>query len=103
MERLTYDWGQKCKGRKFADVEEACAKNKIIATFRKDKSTTLLGWNNEIKRVGTLYCDNPDDREKALTLLKECGYNYCKIIENSPHSIEVMYDTSRDDWGIKVY
>ena len=89
-------------GRIFANVDERLALNGIVGRFHKNKIVTLLGWNNSIKVVGSVHCENPDDRERAIEVLKECGYNYCKINHHTKHGIEVMYDTDYDDWGIKV-
>lgn len=69
-------------------------------TFKKNKDVTLLGWYNEIKVVGYVRCDNSNDTDKAMEILKECGYNYCQ--KKSEYCIEVMYDTSEDNWGIKI-
>lgn len=96
---MVYDFKNRC-GRRFGDVEEGFIRNGILGTFEKDKNVTLLGWNNQIKLVGYVCCDNSNDIDKAIDILKECGYNYCK--KKSEHCIEVMYDTSKDDWGIRI-
>ena len=58
------------------------------------------GLYNEIKLVGYLRFSNPKDIDKVMDILKDCGYNYCR--KKSDYCIEIMYDTSRDDWGVKV-
>lgn len=87
-------------GRRFGDVEEHFVRNGILGIFEKNKDIRLSGWYNEIKSVGYARCENPNDIDKVMEILKECGYNYCQ--KKSEYCIEVMYDTSRDDWGIKV-
>ena len=87
-------------GRRFGDVEECFVRNGILGSFKKNKEVVLLGWYNQIKVVGYVRCENPNDIDKAMEILKECGYNYCR--KKSEYYIQVMYDTSEDDWGIKV-
>ena len=87
------------KGRRFADVDNALWRNGINATFKENKQTMLVGFRNQIKIVGGVWLDDSKDMEKVLQILKECGYNYCK--QKAGKYIEVMYDTDKDDWGIK--
>ena len=87
-------------GRRFGDVEEGLISNGILGTFEENNNITLLGFYNEIKLVGYLRFSNPKDIDKIMDILKDCGYNYCR--KKSDYCIEVMYDTSRDDWGVKV-
>jgi hypothetical protein len=96
---MVYDFKNRC-GRRFGDVERSFIRNGVHGTFKKNKDVTLLGWSNQIKVVGYVRCDNSNDTDKAMEILKECGYNYCK--KKSEYCIEVMYDTSEDDWGIKI-
>lgn len=88
-------------GRRFGDVENGFVCNGIIATFEEKKNVVLLGFCNQIKDVGYVFCKDAKDIDKAMKVLKECGYNYCT--KESETCIHVMYDTDMDDWGIKVY
>ena len=88
-------------GRIFGNYEARIRQSGIPATFIKNKMATLSGWYNEIKHVGYVRCENPEDKDRVMEILNSCGYNACNR-DNGIHSIEVMYDTKKDDWGIKV-
>lgn len=88
-------------GRRFGDVENGFVCNGIIATFEKNKDVMLTGFCNQIKHVGYVFCNDENGIDRAMEVLKECGYNYCR--KESATCIKVMYDTDMDDWGIKVY